>query len=204
MLDQSRDLAAKENANRTIVALKSLTIRVAELPANVNRPPQRVVQEFCEKDAKGERLAPFGWQEMSAFFVEPGPPRPKRITVVRDTVVSNASIHDENKAEVVVYYFYLGDIDPDTMVFKQWPTQHLEVLINFVLTLDQHPQSASDKGAAKEKALAPLWRIESPAPEPHVTVDSAIRYVTRIRDTTRDHAIRNSADQTLAELAHFR
>jgi hypothetical protein len=119
--------------------------------------------------------------------------------------VSNASIHDENKAEVVVHYFYVGDIDPDIVVFKQWPTQHLEVLINFVLALDQHPQSASDKGAAREeKTLAPLWRINGPAPEPHVTVDSAIRYVTRIRNTTRDHAIRNSADQTLAELAHFR
>jgi hypothetical protein len=48
------------------------------------------------------------------------------------------------------------------------------------------------------------WRIEGPVPEPHLTVDAAIRYVTKIRTDTKDATIRKNADETLATLKRFR
>jgi hypothetical protein len=48
------------------------------------------------------------------------------------------------------------------------------------------------------------WRIEGPVPEPHLTVDAAIRYVNEIRANTKDATIRKNADRTLAALKHIR
>jgi hypothetical protein len=48
------------------------------------------------------------------------------------------------------------------------------------------------------------WRIEGPVPEPVVTVDAAIRYVTVLRGNTADPIIRKNVDRTLAALTHFR
>jgi hypothetical protein len=48
------------------------------------------------------------------------------------------------------------------------------------------------------------WRIEGPVPEPHLTVDTAIRYVAELRASVKDPAIRRNADNTLAALKRLR
>jgi hypothetical protein len=44
------------------------------------------------------------------------------------------------------------------------------------------------------------WKIEGPLPEPLVTVDKAIRYLTELRDKSPDPVIKKNADHTLAKL----
>jgi hypothetical protein len=44
------------------------------------------------------------------------------------------------------------------------------------------------------------WRIEGPMPEPHLTVDAAIRYTTELRKNAANDTIRQNADRTLATL----
>lgn len=48
------------------------------------------------------------------------------------------------------------------------------------------------------------WPIDDTPPEQWVWVTTAIKYVTQMRDPTRDLSIRANADITLAILAHYR
>jgi hypothetical protein len=41
-------------------------------------------------------------------------------------------------------------------------------------------------------------------PEPHLTVDTAIRYATNLRASAEGAAVRTNADKTIAALRRFR
>ena len=63
----------------------------------------------------------------------------------------------------------------------------------------------TDEKAAKGENWPFEWRIEGVQPaEMRVTVDAAIRYVTRMRDKTTAAVIKKNADQTLAKLMRLR
>ena len=44
------------------------------------------------------------------------------------------------------------------------------------------------------------WLIEGPVPEPHVSINTAIRFLTELRARAKDEAIRKNADNTIAAL----
>ena len=155
--------------------------------------PREVLKHFCDIDAQGEQLSPDGRKKVAALFVSPGAPRRTTIIVVRDFVVSLPALEGDG-AEFYVEYVELGRIDTSKLSFSSRLPPGIKVRAGFYVV----KQPGSGSGAAVE------WKIQGPVPEPHLTVDAAIRYVAELRAGAKDVAIRRNVDKTLATLKHFR
>lgn len=155
--------------------------------------PREVLKRFCDLDAQGEQLSPDGWKKVAALFVSPGEPRRVTIVVVRDFVVSTPSL-EKDRAEFYVEYVELGRIDLSKMRFYSPLPSGIKVRAGFY--------AARQPGAGPGEAAE--WKIQGPVPEPHLTVDMAIRYATDLRASAKDDAVRTNADKTLAALRRIR
>lgn len=159
-----------------------------------------VLERFCELDAQGEQLTPDGWQKVAALFVTPGAPRRDRVIVVRDFVVSRPAL-EKGRAEFYVEYIELGRIDLSAMRFSAPLPAGIKVRAGFYVIKQS---GRGYRGASSQVEGRAEWRIKGPVPEPHLTVDTAIRYATEFRDNARDVTVRRNADKTLAALKRFR
>lgn len=68
-----------------------------------------------------------------------------------------------------------------------------------VLT-DKHRELGPDRHESKEVSGVREWRIENTPSFATITLATAIRYVTEMRDKTTDPTIKKNADHTLAKL----
>ena len=156
---------------------------------------REVLVRFCDLDVQGGQLTPEGWQKTAALFAEPGKRQRYGITVIRDYVVSRPLI--ENQAEFYVEYIELGRIDLSKIRFSSPLPAGIKVRAGFQL-------KQSGTTPVGHRADRAEWKIEGRVPEPHLTVDSAIRYVTELRTDAKDPAARKNADRTLAALKRLR
>ena len=153
-----------------------------------------VFARFCELDSQGGQLTPDGWQKIAALFVNPGTPQHDRI-IVTDRGGQLRPAPEGAKVAVGREHIQYGQIDLPQVRFS---------------AVDGLPPGAKIREAFMHVVKMPgpggalQWRIEGPVPEPHLTVDAAIRYVTEIRADTKDAATRRNADRTLAALKHIR
>lgn len=177
---------------RTIVGVGLLLLAGGLAPAQAPSP-RDVLEHFCELDAAGEQITPGGWEKIAALFVKPGTPRQSEVTVVRDFVVSRPLI-EKGRAEFYVEYIELGRIDVATIRFSNPLPNGIKVRAGFYVVQQSKPGSGG----------APVWRIEGPVPEPHLTVETAIRYVTELRDRTKDPRLKRNANRTLTSLRYNR
>jgi hypothetical protein len=108
---------------------------------------------------------------------------------------------EKDRAEFYVEYIELGRIDPAEGRF--FPLPPLKVRAGFWVTKTK--RSGLRSGGASNQVEEPAeWRIAGSVPEPHVTVDTAIRYTTELRATATDVGIRKNADKMLAALKRLR
>jgi hypothetical protein len=160
------------------------------------QPPsaENVFARFCELDSQGGQLTPEGWQKIVALFVNPGAPRHNRI-IVTDRGGQLRPAPEGGKVGVGREYIQYGQIDLPEVRFSAVdgipPGAKIREALMYVVKM-------SGPGGAEE------LRIEGPVPEPHLTVDAAIRYVAGILADTKDAATRRNADRTLAALKHIR
>jgi hypothetical protein len=146
--------------------------------------------EHCgELDAQGEQLTPGGWQKLAAQFSAPGAPRLGTIVVVGDFVVSRPVL-EKNRARFYVEYIQLGRIDPSQARF--FPLPPVKVRAEFFV-IGQSPRGSG--GASRQLEEPAEWRIEGPMPDPHLTVDAAIRYTTELRTNATNDTIGKNADK---------
>jgi hypothetical protein len=154
-----------------------------------------VFARFCELDSQDAQLTRDGWQKIAALFVNPGTPRRGRIIVTDDRGGPLLPAPEGRKIGVGRLYILFGQIELPRVRFS---------------AVDGLPPGAKikEEGLYVVKISGPggteEWRIEGPVPEPHLTVIAAIRYVTEVRASTKDAAIRKNADETLAALKRFR
>jgi len=153
-----------------------------------------VLERFCELDAQGEQLVPDGWQKVAALFLTPGAPRRDRIIVIRDFVASRPAF-EKGGAEFYVEYIQLGQIDPSQGRFSILPTMKVRAAFHVI-----NPSVPRSGAGVDQSAESDEWRIAGPVPDPHVTVDAAIRYATELRTKVTDPTTRRNADATLAAL----
>jgi hypothetical protein len=153
-----------------------------------------VFARFCELDSQGGQLTSDGWQKIAALFVNPGTPRHDRI-IVTDRGGQLRPAPEGGKVGVGREHLQYGQIDLPQIRFSAVdglpPGAKIREAFMYVVKV-------TGPGGAQE------WRIEGPVPEPHLTVDAAIRYVNEIRANTKDATIRKNADRTLAALKHIR
>jgi hypothetical protein len=178
---------------RTLAAIGLLA--AAGSPALSQTPSaEDVFARFCELDSQGEQLTPDGWQRIAALFVNPGTPRRDKL-VVTDRGGQLRLTPERGKIGLGREYIQFGQIELPRVRFS---------------AVGGLPPGAKirEEGLYAVRVPGPGgtedWRIEGPVPEPHLTVDAAIRYVTKIRTDTKDATIRKNADETLATLKRFR
>jgi len=175
--------------------LAQATIRTETSMSSSPDSPKSILERYCELDAEGKQLSADGWDEMASFFASPSPPDLKLIIVTKDFVVSDALIQG-NRAKLYVEYVYLGEIYPrlgytdphiaDSPVTIRGP---IKVRIQYML-------ARSGQGST--------WRIDGSHFAPHITLDSAIRYVTWLMNKTTDATVKRNAERTIVALARQR
>ena len=152
-----------------------------------------VFASFCKIDAQGGQLTADGWQKIAALFMSPGTPRRGRIIVI-DGGGQLRPTREGEKIDVGREYIRFGQIDLPKLRFsvEDGLPHGIKVKEDFSMVKTVGPKGAEE------------WRIEGLVPEPHFTVDAAIRYVTEVRGNTKDATTKKNADRTLAALNHFR
>jgi len=155
------------------------------------------LEQFCEFDSQGKQLTPEGWREVAALFVTPTAPRLDEIIVVRDFVVSHPVQKGKN-VEFYVEYITLGQITPSLGLFSHLPA--VKVRSGFELILTDEPSQPTSIQAGPPQPVPTKWRIKGNPPEPHLTVETAIRYIAELRDKTVDPVIKKNATRALIRL----
>lgn len=104
-----------------------------------------------------------------------------------------------------IEYGALGEIDPQ-LHFTSLGERGTIVQRDYKLLLDDQyvAPAYSGQSAAGEFAGPSRWRIEDAPPEQWVSVTIAIKYVTQMRDSTRDPLIKANADKSLSILKGLR
>jgi hypothetical protein len=177
---------------RRVVVGVWLIVGMRGLAHSADSAARDIVVRFCELDAQGAQLTAEGWQKVSALFVQPGVPRREVIMVVRDFVVSHP-FPESHKVGFIVDYTPVGLIYRSRARFSPLPSS-LQIKGDVFVAWQSSGQG--DKSA--------MWRIEGPVPDPHLTVDTAIRYVTQLRSSAKGDDTKKNADKTLAALKRLR
>jgi hypothetical protein len=192
-----------ENADKAIVALKRLSPGMSgQRLGQSNATPTAIVAQFCDLDAAGKRLTSDGRREMSRLLI-PGKSEgtPQKGDIVRSQVVGNAFIEDETTAVIPVEYFYLGELDLVSGVLHPSPVSDLRVRAEFRLVRTNGlGKPVARLGAEAATGPPGAWKIETHTNEPHISVETALRYITSLRDNTTSGLIRGNADKTLLTL----
>jgi hypothetical protein len=213
MRDKASDPLIKYNADRTIAILKSLSAGILPptLPAGtVQESPSDVAKQFIALES---RLIPAQWDEVEKFFAETPKPQWDHANIV--DIVGTGVAASEDSAEAEVSTNSLGELDL-SMRLSNYPSfrQPLDGSsasacfgddkFGFMLLLSRKHWKIAKDGTVKESDGPLAWRVEYTSFQPLITLDTAIRYVTRMRDETSDPAVKTNAAKTLRILQYYK
>ncbi len=211
--DRSSDPLIKYNADRTIAILKSLLSRTlpATRPAGiVQESPTEVAKQFIALES---RLTPAQWDEVEKFFAETPKPQWDHANIV--DIVGTGVDANGDSAEAEVSTNSLGELDL-SMRLSNYPSMRQPLdgssasacfgddKFGFSLLLSSKLWEIAKDGTVKESDGPLTWRVEDTSFQPLITLDTAIRYVTRMRDEIRDPAIKTNASKTLRILQYYK
>ncbi len=170
--------------------------------ANEAESPKQLVERYWKLETSGERLTTQGWNKLEAFRIHPSPPPQRKVIVVVspefsvwDPIVngSRATVNVDLKS-------IIGEISPE-MRFTRHSTDAIKEGILFKLEhTSKYWELSSDGKALREITGPPQWRIDEPSGKIWLNVDTAIHYVTEIRNKTNDPEIKRNAVQTITRL----
>jgi hypothetical protein len=162
------------------------------LSAQTNSPKE-ALKRFCELDTNGGQFNPEGWASISKFFIEPGPPSIKSVSIVRrDYVITDGDPVLGDKTDMYVEYARVGQIEYPSLRILDWSpimVRWLSVLVKV------HPDGADKRTE---------WRISGKVIQPYVTLDTARRLAPEWRDQAKDPRVRENAEKLIAVLNHPR
>jgi hypothetical protein len=211
MRDELNDPVLKYNADRTLAALRSILAGTPALLQRTSAPPEspsQVFQRFYKLETAGKGLTPDGWHELADFFVETPKLKWQKIHIV-DVVDVGEALIEGDTAEIGVRANSLGDLDSSLRLSGSPSCKPSPVSacygdtggFGYTFLLSEKPWD----GTGKESTGPLAWRIYEFDPEkpeePQITLDTAIRFVTQMRDKTNDPVVKKNADKTLATLA---
>jgi hypothetical protein len=210
-----------------ILMLSFLSVIPAPMSAQGSaapKSPKEVLQAYRRMDAEGERLTTSGWYRASRFFVMPGRLPQHRVVAVMDGENIGGTKVDGNRARVWERWSAVGQIDPSgrfTFVvapdlidpsgrlLRHLGTQQIHgphaamgCVYDLVLA-DTHWEFGPGREGLREVKGPPEWRIATLGAfdvEPRVTIEVAIRYLTRLRDESSSEIIKRNADKSIATL----
>jgi hypothetical protein len=172
------------------------------------KPPKEVLQEFIKMELQGARLTPEGRSKTAHLLVRASTAPPDPIDIVSNNfeVPETTVTEDSVKLNLYFPYFY-GWLD-SSLHFKE--ALHMApgngliregINADYALVLtDKHVELGPDRRETKGVRGVQEWRIENTPSFATITLATAIRYVTEMRDKTADPVTKKNADETLAKL----
>ena len=210
-----------------IVVLGFLSAIPAQMSAQGSSAPQspkEVLQAYRKMDSEGQRLTTNGWYRACKFFVRPGRPPQRYVVAVTDgervTDPDPWFKGGNNRVEISVVCSALGQIDssgrftsvvapnlidPSGRPLRQPVTSQINgpaptVRVYDLVLADTHWELEPGREGLREMKGPPEWRIEAFELEPWVTIETAIRYLTKLRDESSSDSIRSNAEKSIAIL----
>jgi hypothetical protein len=207
------DPALIYNAEKTLAILRSLSTG-APVPAapsgSAKESPSHLVKRFISLES---RSLPDEWDALADFFVESPKPNWDKAHIV--DIVDTGATADGNSAEGGISTNSLGDLDSSARL-SNYPSMRTPLVIpstsacfgddmfGFTLLLTDKHWEIAGNGAVRQSDGPVAWRIEDTSFEPLITLDTAIRYVRRMRDSTSDPVIKANALRTLRILKYYK
>jgi hypothetical protein len=138
--------------------------------------------------------------QLNMVLVHPPTQNQDKIHVARAYTVKKTTLAG-NKATVSVEYGALGELNSQ-LRFTSMGERGTIVQRDYKLVLDNKYLAPGTEGRPASEFIGPSrWRIEEAPPEQWVSVGTSIKYVTQMRDATRDPMLKQNADKSLAILA---
>lgn len=216
---------AKTEISRVLIASLfscQLTSSVAQTSV-VSKTPLEVVKAFRKMDSAGERLTSSGWYKASQFFVKSARPTKQLFIYViaeHEGMYVNTWHKVLNQQRVDVDFGAVGQIDssgrftsvvaPSLIDVLGLPVKKLDPPFMYgpircfdqyiVVLTDTHWEFGPNGEGPREAKGAPEWRIEHFPYQPRVTVNTAIRYLVKLRDESSNATIKRNAANSIATL----
>jgi len=196
-------ITAMQNRTAALVVLPSilglLGLGVVAQTTVPRQSPKAVAERFCRMESDGKHLTPDGWREMTKLLISStAKPRLEEMAVIKDFVVSDPVI-EGNEAKVIVQYTTLGILDARNLTFGPRGMDPEKITFERTLVLTGKYAQVEPNGVVKEMEGPLEWRIEGQA-EPHISVQTAIRYLQQLRTKTSNNTLKRSADESLVAL----
>jgi hypothetical protein len=197
----ARDMRVKMNAQKTLSELQNMLAPSAVPPQSAG--PEPILSQFIEMQMGGLALQSETAAQLNMLLVHPPTQNQDKVDVARAYAVKKTTLAG-NKATVSVEYGASGELNSQ-LRFTSMGDRGTVVQRDYKLLLDnKYTAPAYGDKPASEFIGPSRWRIEEAPPAQWVSVATAIRYVTQVRDTTKDAVIRDNAAKTLAILGRYR
>jgi len=196
---RSRDPVVKRNAQIALADLSALYQARFTQSAELRQSSSEVLAQFITLQTEGKGLTSQGQQELDALLIQPAAWGTDKIHVTRDFVVSNAAFNGD-KGDLYVEYIAVGDLDSWLRFIGAVPGG-IKVREGYTLALSDKYSLPGRGGKPAQEFLGPnRWKIAALPADQWITVNTAIHYVTEMRDKTTDPAVKQNANETLAKL----
>jgi hypothetical protein len=179
----------------------------AQSSAERGGSPKEVVEMFLKADANGERLTIEGQRRAATFFARPSSVSRSQTLTVGTCETPGQPVVTGNRAEVWTEGDLWGKIDPTARFSPSSPGPDgrsagpIFLRCQFILVFsDTYWELAPDGLSLKQTKGKAAWRIQSADLGPYLSLATAVRYLTGLRDKSGDTAIRKNAEKSLAEL----
>src|ERR1700723_776630 len=175
----------------------------AQITVIEQNSPQEIVQLFCQADASGKQLTQQTAWEVQPFLAEQNAwSSPAEIEIIKDYRVRRFPESQGTRTQVTVDYNVWGGLDSSfSFTSLGGPLQNQPrpipegfELIHLNSQSERQPQGSSQTAGSEE------WKIVKYPPEPHISLEEAIRYVRETGFASRSALLRSNAQRTLAEL----
>ena len=196
---RSKDTLVRRNAQVALAELSALYQTRFQQLTDPRQSPSEVLAQFIALQTEGKGLTVQGQEELDALLIQPAAWGTDKIHVTRDFVVSNAAFNGD-KGGLYVEFIALGDLD-SSLRFTSGVPGGIKVREGYTLVLSNKYSLPGRGGKPAQEFVGPnRWKIAAFPTEKWFTVNTAIRYVTEMRDKTTDATIKQNASETLAKL----
>ena len=174
------------------------------------KSPSEVAHRFLRLESG---LLPDQWSQLSDFFARVPRPQWDKVHIV--DVVHIGIDTRGNSSHVSLSTNSLGDLD-SSLRLSDYPPMRLPLGVSstsacygddhfgFNLLLSGKQRVITQSGAADQFERPLAWRIGDASFEPLITLDTAIRYVSGMREKAKDPAMKKNATRSLRILEYYK
>ena len=178
------------------------------------KPTQQSPSEVAHRFLRLESgLLPDQWSQLSDFFARVPRPQWDKVHIV--DVVHISTDTKGNSSHVSISTNSLGELD-SSLRLSDYPPMRLPLGVpstsacygddyfGFNLLLSGKRRVATQSGAADQFERPLAWRIGDASFEPLITLDTAIRYVSGMREKAKAPAVKKNATRSLRILEYYK